>query len=52
MIPLLIVLLVAALLFGLGFAVHVMWIIAVIVVALVLLGLAVGKRRNRRWYSW
>jgi len=52
MIPLLIVLLLAALLFGVGFAVHLMWIVAVVVVALLLLGLAVGKRRNRRWYSW
>jgi len=52
MIPLLIVLLLAALLFGVGFAVHLMWIVAVVVVALLLLGLAVGKRRNRHWYSW
>ncbi len=52
MIPLLIVLLLAALLFGIGFAVHLLWIVAVIVLAVWLIGFVVGTRRKRRWYYW
>ena len=52
MISLLIVLLLAALLFGIGFAVHLLWIVAVIVLAVWLIGFVVGTRRNRRWYAW
>jgi hypothetical protein len=52
MIPLLIVLLLAALLFGIGFAVHLLWIVAVIVLAFWLIGFVVGRRRRTRWYAW
>ncbi len=52
MIPLVIVLLLAALLFGVGFAVHLLWIVAVIVLAVWLIGFVVGGRRQTRWYVW
>jgi hypothetical protein len=51
------VFLLALLLFGLGFAVHVLWWIALIVLAIWLLGFlfrsaeSAGPRR-RRWYRW
>jgi uncharacterized membrane protein len=47
-----ILLLLAALLFGIGIAVHLLWIVAVIALAIWLLGFLVGARRKRRWYSW
>ena len=51
------VLLIALILGGLGFAVHVLWWIALIVLAIWLLGFlfrtAEGARRRRgRWYRW
>jgi lysylphosphatidylglycerol synthetase-like protein (DUF2156 family) len=49
------VLLLAALLFGLGFAVHLLWWIAVIVLVLWVLGffLRGGSRAGSgRWYRW
>jgi hypothetical protein len=50
------VLLLALLLFGVGFAVHVLWWIALIVLALWLLGFlfrtAEGSGSRRRWYRW
>ena len=52
MIPLVIVLLLAALLFGVGVAVHLLWIVAVILLAVWLIGFVVGTRRKTRWYSW
>jgi hypothetical protein len=52
MIPLLIVLLLAAILFGIGFAAHLLWIVAVIVLAVWLIGFVVGARHKRRWYAW
>ena len=51
------ILLLALILFGVGFAVHVLWWIALIVLALWLLGFlfrtaeGAGSRR-RRWYRW
>jgi uncharacterized membrane protein YoaK (UPF0700 family) len=51
------VLLLALILFGVGFAVHVLWWIALIVLAVWLLGFlfraaeGAGSRR-RRWYRW
>lgn len=52
MIPLLVVLLLAALLFGIGVAIHLLWIVAVIVLAVWLVGFLVGPRRQKRWYYW
>ena len=56
---LLVVLLLALLLGGLGFAVHVLWIVAVVVFAVWLAGFVVGHagRRtaasgSRGWYRW
>jgi hypothetical protein len=51
------VLLIALILGGLGFAVHVLWWIALIVLALWLLGFVfraaeTGSGPRRRWYRW
>jgi hypothetical protein len=50
------VLLLALILFGVGFAVHVLWWIALIVLALWLLGFLLragrGTGTRRRWYRW
>ncbi|PKV82981.1 hydrophobic protein [Streptomyces sp. TLI_146] len=56
MVPLLLVLLLALLLFGAGFALKALWWIAVIVLAVWLLGFVArsvdsGGRRGR-WYRW
>ncbi|MFH8369702.1 hydrophobic protein [Streptomyces sp. NPDC018031] len=56
MIPLLLVLLLALVLFGAGFALKALWWIAVIVLVLWVLGFLVrpvgaGGRRGR-WYRW
>jgi hypothetical protein len=52
MIPLLIVLLLAAILFGIGVAIHLLWIVAAIVLAVWLVGFVVGPRHQHRWYYW
>jgi hypothetical protein len=47
------VLLLAVLLFGIGFALHVLWWIALIVLVLWLLGFVLrGPQRSHRWYRW
>jgi len=52
----LLVLLLALLLGGLGFAVHVLWIVAVVVFLAWLIGFAVARGSasggNARWYRW
>ncbi|MFE7708210.1 hydrophobic protein [Streptomyces sp. NPDC057486] len=55
MVPLLLVLLLALLLFGAGFALKVLWWVAIIVLAVWLLGFVVrpGSGAGRgRWYRW
>ena len=56
MLIILLVLLLALILFGVGFAVHVLWWIALAVLVLWLLGFLVrmgeGGTRRRRWYRW
>ncbi|MEV5974722.1 DUF5670 family protein [Streptomyces sp. NPDC051921] len=53
MVPLLLVLLLALLLFGIGFAVKALWWIAVVVLVLWLLGfVARPKGSTGRWYRW
>ncbi|TXS64297.1 hydrophobic protein [Streptomyces sp. me109] len=56
MIPLLLVLLLALVLFGAGFALKALWIVAVIVLAVWLLGFVMrsaGTGGGRgRWYRW
>jgi hypothetical protein len=53
---LLLVLLIALILGGLGFAIHVLWWIALIVLVIWLLGFlfrtAGGSGGRRRWYRW
>ena len=47
------VLLVAVLFAGFGFALHVLWWIALILLVLWLLGFVLrGPQRSRRWYRW
>ncbi|MFG2651932.1 hydrophobic protein [Streptomyces sp. NPDC048436] len=53
MVPLLIVLLLALILFGAGFALKALWWIAVIVLAVWLIGFVVRpKGGSARWYRW
>lgn len=48
-----VVLLLAVLLFGLGFALHVLWWIALILLVLWLLGFVLrSPGHSRRWYRW
>ena len=48
----LLVLLLALLLFGVGFAVHALWWIALIVLATWLIGFFVRSVEGARWYRW
>ena len=48
----LLVLLLALILGGLGFAVHVLWWIALIVLAVWLIGFFVRSAEGSRWYRW
>ena len=48
----LLVLLLALILGGLGFAVHVLWWIALIVLAIWLIGFFVRGAEGARWYRW
>jgi lysylphosphatidylglycerol synthetase-like protein (DUF2156 family) len=48
----LLVLLLALILGGLGFAVHVLWWIALIVLAIWLVGFFVRSAEGSRWYRW
>jgi hypothetical protein len=53
--PLLVVLLLALLLFGFGFAVKILWWVAVVVLVVWLLGFLIrpGSGSSRgRWYRW
>ncbi|MGW2842443.1 hydrophobic protein [Streptomyces sp. NBC_01335] len=55
MVPLLLVLLLALILFGAGFALKALWWIAVIVLVVWLLGFFVrpaSSGRKGRWYRW
>jgi hypothetical protein len=57
MMVILLVLLLAVILAGLGFAVHLLWWIALIVLAIWLVGFLfraaeTAGRRRRRWYRW
>ena len=48
----LLVLLLALVLGGLGFAVHVLWWIALVVLAIWLIGFFVRGAEGARWYRW
>lgn len=53
MVPLLLVLLLAVILFGAGFALKALWIVAAIVLVLWLIGfVARPKGGSHRWYRW
>ena len=56
MVPILIVLLLALVLFGAGFAVKILWWVALIVLAVLLLGFLVrgtsASGGRGRWYRW
>ncbi|MEV0096844.1 hydrophobic protein [Streptomyces sp. NPDC050738] len=56
MVPLILVLLLALLLFGAGFALKALWLIAVVVLVVWLLGFvirpAASGGRKGRWYRW
>ncbi|MFD9206027.1 hydrophobic protein [Streptomyces sioyaensis] len=56
MVPLLLVLLLALLLFGAGFALKALWIVAGVVLAFWLLGFLMRSTgaagRRSRWYRW
>jgi hypothetical protein len=46
------VLLLALLLGGLGFAVHILWLLAAIVLVLWLVGFVARGAEGARWYRW
>jgi len=48
----LLVLLLALILGGLGFAVHMLWWIALVVLAIWLIGFFVRSAEGGRWYRW
>ncbi len=54
-VPILLVLLLVLLFAGLGFALHVLWIVAVVLFVIWLVGFALGKGEGagrRSWYRW
>ena len=51
MVALIAVLLLVALLFGVGFAVHFLWIAAAVVIVLWLIGF-VARSADAAWYRW
>jgi hypothetical protein len=51
-IPLLLVLLLIAILFGAGFAIELLWIVAVVLLVLWLIGFFVRGVEGARWYRW
>ena len=51
MLALLLVLLLALILFGVGFAIKFLWILAVIVLAIWLIGF-LARSGDARWYTW
>jgi hypothetical protein len=54
MVAVIVLLLLLALLGGLGFAAHVLWFVLIVAVALWLIGFLVGgvDSGRRRWYRW
>jgi hypothetical protein len=52
MIPLLLVLLLVLILFGVGFAVKILWIVALVLLAILLIGFFARGVEGARWYRW
>ena len=54
----LVALLIVLILFGLGFAIHVLWWLAIAALVILALGFflrvgeTIAKPRRRRWYNW
>jgi hypothetical protein len=51
-IPLLLVLLVVLILFGIGFAANILWILAAVLLAIWLVGFFARGVEGARWYRW
>jgi hypothetical protein len=51
MLPLILVALLALILFGVGFTVHILWAIAIVLAVVWLIGFLVHPG-GRRWYGW
>jgi hypothetical protein len=51
-VPLLLVLLLVLILFGVGFAAKILWIVAAIVLAIWLIGFFARGVEGARWYRW
>jgi energy-coupling factor transporter transmembrane protein EcfT len=51
-VPLLLVLLIVLILFGAGFAVNILWIVAAILLAIWLVGFFARGVEGARWYRW
>jgi hypothetical protein len=52
MVPLLLVLLLILILFGVGFAVKILWILALVLLAVWLIGFFARGVEGSRWYRW
>jgi hypothetical protein len=52
LVALLLVLLLALILFGVGFTAHLLWILAAIVLIVWLVGFAMRAGSGARWYRW
>lgn len=52
MVPLLLVLLLVLILFGVGFAAKILWIVAAVLLALWLIGFFARGVEGARWYRW
>jgi hypothetical protein len=52
LVPLLLVLLLVLILFGIGFAVKVLWIVALVLLAIWLIGFFARGVEGARWYRW
>ncbi|HUY24822.1 MAG TPA: hypothetical protein VMV09_05910 [Candidatus Saccharimonadales bacterium] len=51
MLPMLVVALLVVLFFGLGVAIHILWIVAIVALVLWLVGF-LFRRSAGRWYNW
>ena len=52
MLPLLLVLLLVLILFGAGFALEILWIVAVVLLVVWLVGFFMRGAEGARWYRW
>ncbi|MGH9101547.1 MAG: hydrophobic protein [Acidimicrobiales bacterium] len=52
MIGIIILAIIALIFFGVGFAIHILWWLAIIAAIIWLIGFFVRPRRGGRWYYW